>query len=428
MTAKELWFPPGVTSRDRVVDVSLAVLMMLLSGISSAYETSWAIFTSLMLTAPLVLRRTSPLLTLLLVTLGGLAQLVAVDFPTFALLVVPIVSFSVARWIGSRWSRTVLVIGLFAAIAAPIRWLSDIYVPDSYGVTTALILASLCFMAVVTPYGLGRRLRDLSEHRQRQIEAAEERYRRLLHAREQQARLDESAVRTQIARELHDVVAHSLSVMVVQAEGAKALLNKKPEIAEEALGTIADIGRESLTEMRRIVGVLRAGPEAADYNPAPTLAEIPDLVQRASSRAHLRIMGQPHHTTPALELTVYRVVQEALTNFLKHAGPDAEAWVRLNYAPQHIAIDVVDNGTGVENPAETGGNGLRGMHERVASMGGRLTAAPRHDGPGFRVQATIPVRRSVSPTAYPRPLPPRPPRLPHIPSHYPVPQRPGGRP
>jgi DNA-binding NarL/FixJ family response regulator len=125
-----------------------------------------------------------------------------------------------------------------------------------------------------------------------------------------------------IARELHDIVAHSLSVMIVQAEGGRAAATRKPEVAAEALDTIAETGREALHEMRRIVGVLRAGPneEPASYAPAPTLEEIPDMVARTSDRITLVVQGNPQPVSQALALTAYRVTQEALTNFLKHAG------------------------------------------------------------------------------------------------------------
>jgi signal transduction histidine kinase len=221
---------------------------------------------------------------------------------------------------------------------------------------------------------------------------AEERYRSLITEREQQARLAESRARTQIARELHDIVAHSLSVMIVQAEGGRALAAKKPEAATQALTTIADTGREALVEMRRILGVLRDDPGDADFTPAPRLEDIPDLVHRASDRFQLTVNGQPPRVSAALELTVYRVVQEALTNVLKHAGADARASVTLTYAPREIIVDVLDNGSPTGEQTTEPGHGLRGMTERVTSMGGRMVARPRPSG-GFQVTVVLPLTR-----------------------------------
>jgi signal transduction histidine kinase len=151
--------------------------------------------------------------------------------------------------------------------------------------------------------------------------------------------------------------------------------------------------------MRRILGVLRDQPEPgtqADFAPAPRLTDIPDLVARTSDRVQLAVHGQPPKVPPAMELTAYRVVQEALTNFLKHAGPQATALVTITYGMREIAIDVLDNGVATptvvpQNP----GHGLRGMHERVASMGGRLLTRARPSG-GFQVTAVLPIAPQVS--------------------------------
>jgi signal transduction histidine kinase len=182
--------------------------------------------------------------------------------------------------------------------------------------------------------------------------------------------------------------------MIVQAEGGKAMAAKKPEAAVTALTTIAEAGREALTEMRRIVGVLRAGPQGEDtpdYAPAPKLADIPDLVARTTDRAKLEITGVAPPGSETLQLTVYRVVQEALTNFLKHAGPDAHATVSLQYQPTSIAFDISDDGAGEAAATDNPGHGLKGMQERVVSMGGWVTTRPLTQG-GFQVRGVIPLR------------------------------------
>ncbi len=403
MQGRDLLFPPGATKRDWAVDCAVATTLAVAQvaggqvlGDAYATMTRWELFVCLGMAGVLVFRRHSPLLTLGLVTIFGIAHLSALNHPTVSLAAVPLASYAVARWVPGLASRVTLVVGLAASLLGPHRWFLDqrAYLPFSaQSGVLFFTFACLCFGAVATPYIIGRRVLEGEDARTRDLEAERERFARATHAREQQARLAEAATRTMIARELHDVVAHSLSIMIIQAEGGRAIARKNPDAATAALDTIADVGRESLHEMRRIVGVLRGGTPA-DYAPAPTLADIPDLVARTSDRATLTVTGEPQHRTPALELTLYRVVQEALTNFLKHAGPNAHAGVALTYTATRMSAEITDDGRGLPPDAdapEAGGNGLRGMAERVASMGGVLEAGPRADGPGFRVSASLPV-------------------------------------
>ncbi|WP_232547109.1 sensor histidine kinase [Propioniciclava soli] len=397
MSASELVFPPGATRRDWMADGILAVSLSL---VVIAVPFVWlggtqepdprVVGVSLAMLLPLTLRRHAPLLMLALVSVAGALHLVLLDVPSPSLIAVPIVAYSVARWVPGHASRSVLVIGTFASLLGPMRWFEN---TTSGNPSVDVLSWGACLGAVLTPYAIGRRAREVAESRGAEVRIAEERYRLLLAEREQQGRLAEASARAVIARELHDIVAHSLSVMIVQAEGGRAAAARNPDVAAEALDTIAETGREALHEMRRIVGVLRAGPEAGErptYAPTPTLEDIPELVARTSDRARLVVHGEPGNVPPALALTIYRVVQEALTNFLKHAGASAHATVSLSYGPQHITIDVQDDGEGVEDPTDGGGNGLRGMYERVASMGGSLRAGPRTSSPGFRVLATLP--------------------------------------
>lgn len=397
MSTAETLFPPGATQRDWVTDGILAVSMALISItpylVFSIYEPLYQVVVvlSLAMCLPLALRRHAPLPMLALVTLAGLCQLVFLERPTISLIVVPIVAYSVARWVPGLIARSVVVVGAFASVLGPMRWFS----PYSGNPSADILFWGACLGAVLTPYAIGRRTREVAESRAHQVSAAEERYQLLLAEREQQSKLAEASTRAMIARELHDIVAHSLSVMIVQAEGGRAAATRKPEVAAEALDTIAETGREALHEMRRIVGVLRAGPGAEEkptYAPTPTLEDIPDLVARTSDRAHFVVHGQPTNVSQALALTVYRVAQEALTNFLKHAGPEASATVTLAYERGTIVVDILDDGEGVADPTDGGGNGLRGMYERVTSMGGTLRAGPLGSRPGFRVTAMLPIR------------------------------------
>jgi len=398
---KELLFPPGATSHDWVLDALLTAGMAAVTvpaygmrGTATGSGETVQVIAALLMVLPLVLRRHSPLLMLAGVTVAGLVQLVVSDTPMATLAAIPIVAYSVARWIPGRESRLVVAFGAIGSVLGPLRWIVDD--PAHVSVRDMLLIGLawfVCIGLVITPYAIGRRVRESTEFDLDRLAVAEERYQRLLAEREQQNRLAESRARSQIARELHDIVAHSLSVIIVQAEGARAVAAKKPEIATEALNTIAETGREALSEMRRIVGVLRdpAPTEGqVDFSPAPTLEDIPELVSRTSDRAKLEVRGQPPRASAALALTAYRVVQEALTNFLKHAGPDATARVTVTYGKNDIVIDVLDNGLGAaDDLSGTTGHGLRGMNERVSSMGGRLLTRSRPSG-GFQVTAVLP--------------------------------------
>ena len=198
--------------------------------------------------------------------------------------------------------------------------------------------------------------------------------------------------RTRIARELHDVVAHSMSVMVVQAGAARRILATDPARASEALGAVEATGRESLTEMRRMLGVLRnVDEEAAALSPQPGLDDFDRLLQNcdeAGLPVALTVTGQVRRLAPGLELNAYRVVQESLTNSLKHAGP-ATATVHLHYRGDALEVEVTDDGRGAAATTAGGsGQGLIGMRERVEAYGGHLTAGPRPGG-GFAVNATF---------------------------------------
>ena len=403
MDMRDLLFPPGATRHDWVIDGAIASALgaltvpFMVGGLPHGPVSIEGLSGLLMIT-PVVLRRHSPLLMLAGVTLVGLLQMMVSTMPMPTLVTIPVMAYSVARWVPGPPARIVVAIGAVAAVVGPLRWaFGDVYGFTIRAVILFVLAWFVCMGLVVTPYAIGRRVRESTEAHLHRVAVAEERYQAMMNEREQLARIAESQARTQIARELHDIVAHSLSVMIVQAEGGRALAAKKPEAAVQALTTIAETGREALNEVRRILGVLREEPGSgppADFAPAPRLSDIPDLVARASNRFRLVVRGEPPRGSRALELTVYRVVQEALTNVLKHAGREADATVTLGYGEAEITIDVVDDGRGApgngHSPSRQPGHGLRGMHERVTSMGGRLLARPRPQG-GFQVTAVLPV-------------------------------------
>lgn len=199
--------------------------------------------------------------------------------------------------------------------------------------------------------------------------------------------------RRRIARELHDVVAHHVSVMSVLATGTRRALSRDPVAADEALATIEETGRVALREMRRLLVVLRTDAEpAGELEPQPGLPGLDELleqVREAGLPVQLTTAGEPGHLDPGIALAVYRITQEALTNALKHAGP-ASAEVRLSFGTRELAIEISDTGRGPRPGPRTVGHGLLGMRERISLYGGSLRAGPRPGG-GFRVFARIPL-------------------------------------
>jgi signal transduction histidine kinase len=200
--------------------------------------------------------------------------------------------------------------------------------------------------------------------------------------------------RARIARELHDAIAHNVSMMVVQAGAERRVLKKDSGTTQEVLETIERIGRGALTEMRRLVGMLRSD-DGEPLAPQPGLDDLPTLVGQVSDAGlpvELHVEGDRRELPVGIELSAYRIVQEALTNALKHAG-EAHASVLVRYGIDSLELEIVDDGTGnnTEAPVSSGGHGLVGMHERVALYGGRLDAGRRQSG-GFAVRVLLPVR------------------------------------
>jgi signal transduction histidine kinase len=200
------------------------------------------------------------------------------------------------------------------------------------------------------------------------------------------------AERARIARELHDAIAHNVSMMVVQAGGERSALDESSGTARQALETIERVGREALTEMRRLVGMLRTDvPDP--LAPQPSLKDLPTLVaqvREAGLRVELQVDGDRRELPVGIELSAFRIVQEALTNALKHAG-HASARVKVTYGPDSLQLEIMDDGPGSKVALASGGHGLVGMRERVALYGGRFDAGRRPSG-GFSVRVLLPTR------------------------------------
>ncbi len=200
--------------------------------------------------------------------------------------------------------------------------------------------------------------------------------------------------RQRIARELHDVVAHSVSVMIIQAAAARRQLASNPDRARDALTTIEETGREAMTEMRRMLGVLRNETASAELAPQPSLASLAELVEASTDvPVTLRVEGDVHGLPSGIELNAYRLVQEALTNVRRHAGRVDRVELSVIRSDDSLSVEVSDDGRGSAAVASSGGSGglgLVGMRERVSMFGGELVAGPQPGG-GWRVRAVFPL-------------------------------------
>lgn len=258
---------------------------------------------------------------------------------------------------------------------------------------TALGLVALVAAVAVTVWALGLARRNRLRH----ALSLAEREQRLTVQREQQVQIAAAAERARIAREMHDVVAHSLSVVIAQADGGRYAAGHDARAAEHALTTIADTGRAALADMRKLLGVLRApGHDEPGTTPTPQplegdLTALVAKVRASGLDTSLVPVGEPRALPPGLGVTVYRICQEALTNTLKHAGPAVQATVLVQWAPQRLVLQVDDTGHGAaaDGNGDSAGHGLVGMQERVDVFGGTLQAGPRPDG-GFRVRVELP--------------------------------------
>ncbi|MBC9728648.1 sensor histidine kinase [Streptomyces sp. TRM68367] len=251
-------------------------------------------------------------------------------------------------------------------------------------------------LAIFAWTGIGATAGDAVRSRRAFVQAIRERAERAERTREEEARRRVAEERLRIARDLHDVVAHHIALVNVQAGVAAHVMDRRPDQAKEALAHVREASRSALNELRATVGLLRqSGDPEAPTEPAPGLARLDELVGTfRSAGLHVEVARADQGTTlpAAVDLAAYRVVQEALTNVQKHAGTQAKAEVSIVRVGPHIEITVLDDGTGEDDILETGGgHGLLGMRERVTALRGTLTTGPRYGG-GFRVHAILPVK------------------------------------
>jgi signal transduction histidine kinase len=331
---------------------------------------------------PLAVRRRRPLVAGLAVAAALLLQFLVLGSSAGNGTLLP--ALVAAYTIGAHCEPPAAYAGAVAAILVPlVHELRNPNLPTWHAVARAAAWDSL----FVASWLLGAYLRT----RRLYVAELHERAVRAERDRADEARAAVLHERTRIARELHDSIAHGVSVMVVQAEAAEEVIANDPAAAVGALTKIQRSGREALVELRRVVGILREDGDEPSLDPEPGLARLDELVERvraAGVPVELEVHGQAMPLPPAVDLSAFRIVQEALTNTLKHAGP-ARASIRVTYGDT-LVVEVRDDGRGATASTRNGGHGIAGMRERVGLFGGELEAGPADDR-GFRVRATLPL-------------------------------------
>ena len=395
---------PGQPRALVVADVALAVLLVgssavllkVLSPQADAVDWWFVVLVGL----PLAVRRTMPRSCAALVGAVVAVQVLVGSPVGFHDAAVLVALATLTGWTSRREGLVGLGAGaLLVAGAALTPWWS--YLDRRLGPEprTAHVLAMLgAFVLLGAAWAYGEQVR----HAREGAEALRERAARIEREREQQAELAAAAERARIAREMHDVVAHGLSVMVVQAEGARYSLPASATVSRAALEEVARTGRTAIGEMRQLLGLLRegsVGETASATLPAPGLDDLDDLIAQAESAGATVTVtrtGDLSRVPPVVALTAYRVVQEGLTNARRHGGDQVE--VGLVADEDELVVRVHDDGRA--SPSEAAGSpglGLVGLHERVAAAGGRAEAAPDPAG-GYTVEVVLPLRSAVGPS------------------------------
>lgn len=339
---------------------------------------------TLMLVIPVAVRRKIPVTAFAIAQVAALFQIATKDL-SGAIIAVLVLVYTVAAYRPRRVSVTALCVCLAGSGAAGLIFWP---LPEDMQLASRLFIAGVMFGgSALTAWVLG----DSMRYRRGYYAALEDRAARLEAERDAQSKIAAAAERARIARELHDVIAHHVSVMVVQADGAGYALRSDPKTTETALKAIASTGRQALREMRHLLGVLRTAGDQAQLAPVPGLGELRELLDQARAAGlavTYTLSGTPRELPEGAELAAYRVVQESLTNTRKHAGLAASAAVTLRYEPDGLTVEVTDDGL-ANPPAEVAGHGLAGMRERIEMYGGTVQAGPLEGG-GFGVVARLP--------------------------------------
>ncbi|MFD5487629.1 sensor histidine kinase [Streptomyces sp. CH8.1] len=371
-------------ARPWVVDLGLTVLVQLavtmpfvLPREPGLPPVTWAAYAVTTLSVvPLVWRRRRPVLVLVAILLVGGVYKVAMDGPGQPLPYAGLMAFyTVALQCPGR-VRAAVGAGSVVAVGASV----------GLGTGTARELSFTLFCAGAA-YALGR----LQYTRQAYTAAVEDRAAQLERANRIEAEQAVARERARIAREMHDILSHAVSIMIVQAEAGPVAVRRAPERAEAAFEAISETGREAMAQLRTMLGVLREADGPAPREPQPGVAALPallDRVRRGGPEIAYEETGEVRGLSPAVDTAVYRIVQEALTNVVKHARA-RRVGVRLHHGARELAVTVTDDGRGQAGGGAGGGHGLIGIRERAAAHGGTAVCGPGPDGTGFSVRAVL---------------------------------------
>ena len=415
--------PPGRLRRGyrwlhthpMVLDSVMALLVLVAAFASWGHDTShdtahrvWMALWVLIVCTSWIWARTKPEVTASVLVASHILQLAVHPYPSPQNALVPLILYQVSLKTGPLRRRFWLAMCLVGPVSAGVSWGFAPTTSEPISYNTHLIRFSViiiaCMASCLAAWFAGSATRDrrqtMAALRQRAIDLERE--------RDQSIRLATQEERAKIARDIHDIVAHSLSVIVVQADGGAYLahheeagdIETRLSASGQALDTIATTARHALDGTRRLVGVLRDNDAGPQLSPTQGFDDIPNLIRemKGALAITLTIKGRSECHEPlsqGAELACYRVVQEALTNVLKHGGPTATARVTISHHPDDVTLDILDDGrgtsvTGIER-ADGAGHGLVGMRERMSAWGGTLEVGSR-PGHGFRVRAVIPTR------------------------------------
>lgn len=388
------------SAHERAVNIGFAVAMLLLGILTAALlpiegserPTDWLAYVLIVAAAStILLRRTRPLLALPLAAASVIAYWVS-DYTGAVDGVMWVVFFSATRHGGSNRRHVWQVVGATLLVILLVATIGVIVPTED--------LPFIAIIGIFFTHGAAAAGGEALYQRAKYVAELEQRAAALEADLASQATLAAVEERTRIAREMHDIVAHGMSAIVVQAQGAQRLVDRDPAKVRDVLRTIESIGRDSADEMRRMLGVLREDCEDAELQPQPGFGDVHSLSDSAGEAgvdASIVFEGEARPLPPGLELTGYRVVQEALTNVVRHAGRPVQAVATIVFADDAIEIEVVDDGLGIAAASSTAGSGhgLLGMRERVEIYNGSFDAGPRSGG-GYRVAVSLPMPARVS--------------------------------
>ncbi len=376
-----------VSPRSQAFDLLFAGALTMVFGLASLAQESYAGVLGVGMLAPLVWRRSRPELVFFAVSAVAVLQWLSGTNLMAGNVGLLVALYTISVYGEIKYSRAALAVGGLGVLMATSRY----YTRSDWKQQITMMVALGALVFGVWAFGERRRTRGLY------VAQLEERAAQLERDRDREAKLAVSNERTRIAREIHDVVAHGLSIMIVQADGGLYAADASPEQAKKALATIGDTGRASLTEMRKMLGLLKqdAQPDLDPDQPRPqpgisSLPELIENVRQAGLSVDYQVTGTPRDLPALLGLTAYRIVQEGLTNTLKHAGPGALTSVHLDFGREMLTVVVTDDGHGAGvAPSSDPGHGLLGMRQRASISGGTVNAGPKAGG-GYEVIAKLP--------------------------------------